>query len=200
MSGDRFNYYLKTILNATLEEYQLISEQFQNDSLISENEAEELERLIRRYMSVYNRFNVRVLNRNTGKEEIPPQTILDNFGGTSIFTGNEKLYGIDWKVFVPNKNFDNTPIKKWYFNESVSAILNEVLSEVVPGRFKNYFDLPPWVLGSVHAPGTIYVPLTDLISLAITKKIIPDWDYLSQKGLPKEFVNVLRAANLGYMR
>lgn len=199
MSGDRFNYYLKMILNATLEEYQLISEQLQNDSSISDGEAEELERLIRKYMSVYNRFNVRVVNRETGKEEMPPKTLLDNFGGTSVYIGNETLYGINWKVFAPNKHFENSPVKKWYYNEKISYILNELLSDVVPGRFKNYFDLPPWVLGSIHAPGTVYVPLTDLIGLAITKGIIQDWDYLIQKGLPREFVNVLRAANLGYM-
>ena len=197
MSGDRFNYYLKMILNASLDEYQLVSEQFQNDPQVSEAEADELERLIRRYMGIYNRFNFRVVNSSTGEEELPPQTSLDNFGGNAKYEGNEKLYGVEWKVYTPKENFENSPVRKWYYNEKIALILNEVLGSVVPGSFKNYFDLPPWVLGTVYAPGTIYVPLTELINLAIAKGTLPNWDYLVTKGLPRELVAVLKATDLG---
>ena len=197
MSGDRFNYYLKMILNSGLEEYALISEQLENDSSISQDEAEELERLIKRYMSVYNRYNLKVINRQTGEEELPPQTMIDNFGETSDFIESASLYGLQWKVYSPKGGFENSPVQRWYYNQHIASILNSVLAEVVPGRVKNYFDIPPWVMGSAHAPGTLYLPLSELATLAISRRLIPDWDYLVKMGLPREMVDSIRAANLG---
>ncbi len=197
MSGDRFNYYLKLILNSSLEEYSAVSEQIENDLSITGSEAEELERLINKYMGVYKRFNIKVVNASTGKEEAPPQTIIDNFGNNANYVGTEKMYGVLWNVYTPKPNFQNFSVKRWYYNEEISATLNDILLDVIPGRYRNYFDVPPWVLGTVYAPETIYVPLTDLINTAISRGIIPDWEYLVAKGIPREFVNVLRATNLG---
>ena len=45
-----------------MDEYYLISEQLQNDPLVSTPEIEELDRLINRYMSVYNKFDMKVVN------------------------------------------------------------------------------------------------------------------------------------------
>ena len=46
MTGDRFNYYLKLIMNSNLEDLPLLSEQFENDISISPAEAQELERVL----------------------------------------------------------------------------------------------------------------------------------------------------------
>lgn len=199
MSGDRFNYYLKLILNASLDEYHLISEQLQNDAQISSSEVEELDRLINRYMSVYNKFDLKVVNSVSGIEEYPPQTALDNFGGSSEFVGSETVFNIEWKVYIPKGNFTNSPIKKWYYNDKISTILNDVLAGVIPGRFKNYFDVPPWVLGTIYAPGTIYIQLYDLVNSAISKSFITGWDYLVEKGMPRELVDAMRTEKPGYM-
>ncbi len=197
MSGDRFNYYLKLILNSSLEDYSAVSEQIENDLSVSESEAEELERLIQKYMGVYKRFNLKVVNSSTGKEESPPQTTIDNFGNNANFVGMERMYGVEWKVYTPKQNFQAFSVKRWYYNEEIASTLDDILVDVVPGKFRNYFDVPPWVLGTVYAPETVYIPLTDLINTAISRGIIPDWDYLVAKGIPREFVNVLRATNLG---
>ncbi|MEM0155936.1 MAG: hypothetical protein QW597_04975 [Thermoplasmataceae archaeon] len=199
MSGDRFNYYLKLILNASLDEYHLISEQLQNDPQVTMAEVEELDRLINRYMSVYNKFDLKVVNSVSGIEEFPPQTSLDNFGGSSEFVGTETMFDLEWKVYIPKGNFTNSPIKKWYYNENISTILDEVLAAVVPGHFKNYFDVPPWVLGTIYAPGTIYVQLYDLVNSAISKSVISGWDYLVEKGMPRELVDAMRSEKPGYM-
>ncbi|MCL5783072.1 MAG: hypothetical protein M1476_04090 [Candidatus Thermoplasmatota archaeon] len=197
MTGDRFNYYLKLIMNSTLEDLPLLSEQFENDISISPAEAQELERVLEKHMNLYNRFGIKVINASTGVEEIPPKTELDNFGNTSEFIGNENAFGLDWRVYSPNPGFLNTPARKWYYNKRVASILNEVLVDVVPGRLRNYFDYPPWLLGTVYAPGTLYMPINEIISLAIARGIIPDWDYLVAKGLPKQLVDLIRAENLG---
>ena len=70
--------------------------------------------------------------------------------------------------------------------------------DVVPGRLKDYFDYPPWLLGTVHAPSTIFMPINEIINLAIGRGVIPDWDYLVARGLPKALVDVLRTENIGY--
>ncbi len=198
MAGDRFNYYLKVIMNSRIEELAQISEQFENDSSISAAEAQELERVVDKHLTLYNRFGIKVINSATGAEEAPPRTDIDNFGNTSQQTGVETAFGLEWKVYIPNPGFANSPVKRWYYNKRVSSILNEVLSEVVPGRVKDYFDLPPWLLGTVHAPSTLYMPVNEIINLAIGKGIIPDWDYLVARGLPKTLVETLRTENIGY--
>ncbi len=197
MSGDRFNYYLKLIMNSTLEDLPLINEQFENDQFVSAAEASELERVLGRQMNLYNRFGVKVINASTGKEEIPPKTELDNFGNTSEFMGIESAFGIEWKVYSPNPGFVNSPAKKWYYNKRIAGILNEILHAVVPGRMRYYFDYPPWLLGTSYAPGTLYMPTNEIINLAIARNIIPDWDYLVSKGIPKPLVDLIKAENLG---
>ena len=178
MSGDRFNYYLKVIMNSKLEEMPQIAEQFENDITISAAEAQELERVIDKHLTLYNRTGMKVINADTGTEETPPRTDLDNFGNTSEQLPSETAYGLEWKVYVPNPGFANSPVKKWYYNKKVASILNEILGEVVPGRAKDYFDLPPWLLGTVNAPSTIYLPTNEIINLAIGRGFIPDWEYL----------------------
>ena len=79
MTGDRFNYYLKTIMNASLPDYSVISELLENDMQLSVEEVSELERLIGIYLSIHNKGTIRVVNNITGKEEIPPSTKEDDF-------------------------------------------------------------------------------------------------------------------------
>ncbi len=196
MTGDRFNYYLKLIMNSTLEDLPLINEQFENDQFVSAAEAAELERVLGRQMNLYNRFGLKVVNSSTGKEEIPPKTEIDNFGNTSVFIGMENTFGIEWKVYSPNPGFVNTPARKWYYNKMIAGILNETLHDAVPGRMRDYFNYPPWVLGTSYAPGTLYMPTSEIINLAIARKIIPNWDYLVSKGIPKALIDLIKAENL----
>lgn len=197
MTGDRFNYYLKVIMNSILEDLPLITEQFENDLLISSAEAAELERVLNRQINLYNRFGLKVVNSTTGKEEIPPRTEIDNFGNTSEFVGFENAFGIDWKVYSPNPGFANSPVRKWYFNKRISSILNEILRDAVPGRVRDYFDYPPWILGTSYAPGTLYMPINDIVNLAIARGLIPGWDHLISKGIPKALVDLLKTENPG---
>lgn len=197
MSGDRFNYYLKVIMNSILEDLPLVAEQFENDSFISAAEAAELERVMNRQINLYNRFGLKVVNATTGREEIPPRTEIDNFGNTSEFIGLESAFGMEWKVYGPNPGFANSPVRRWYFNRKIASILNEILSEAVPGRVSDYFDYPPWILGTSYAPGTLYMPIADIVNLAITRGVIPDWEYLVSKGIPKALVEMYKAENPG---
>ncbi|EQB71101.1 MAG: hypothetical protein AMDU1_APLC00037G0008 [Thermoplasmatales archaeon A-plasma] len=198
MSGDRFNYYLKVIMNSRIEDLPEISEQFENDITISSAEAQELERVIDKHLNLFNRFGAKVVNAATGAEETPPRSDIDNFGNTSVQLDSQEAYGLEWKVYAPNPGFANSPVKKWYYNRKVASILNELLTDVVPGRLKDYFDYPPWLLGTVHAPSTIFMPINEIINLAIGRGVIPDWDYLVARGLPKALVDVLRTENIGY--
>lgn len=197
MTGDRFNYYLKLIMNSVLEDLALLSEQFENDPSISSAEASELERVLNRQLNLYNRFGARVVNSVTGREELPPKTDLDNFGNTSQLLGTENAFGLEWKVYTPTPGFANSPVQRWYFNEKIASILNRVLREAVPGRIKDYFDFPPWLLGTSYAPGTLYMPINEIINLAIARGVIPDWGYLVAKGIPKALVELIKAEDLG---
>lgn len=198
MSGDRFNYYLKTILNASFEEYVEILEQLGNDFTLLDHEAEELERLLKRSMTAqYSRLGIRVVNSLTGEEEIPPQTIADNFGESSQFIGREKLYGIEWDVYSPRESFARSGVRKWYYNEVVAFAFDQALLSVVPGNFPSYFHVPPWVLGTYLAPDTKFVPLPDIVNTAISEGVIPGWDHLVFLGVPREFVRFLQAASAG---
>ncbi len=196
MSGDRFNYYLKIIMNSILEDLPLINEQFENDPFISSAEAAELERVLNRQLNLYNRFSLKVVNSSTGREELPPKSELDNFGNTSEFLGAESAFGIEWKIYGPNPGFANSPVKRWYFNRKISSLLNDILKDAVPGRVKDYFDYPPWIMGTPYAPGTLYMPINEIINLAIARGTIPDWDYLVARGLPKPLVDLIKAENL----
>ena len=197
MSGDKFNYFLKVIMNASLDDYTSISEQIENDMSLSDAEMAELERLINTYMSIYNKGTVRIVNSTTGKEEEPPGIKEDDFGGTSRFEGEVYVYGMKWKVYVPADGFGRDGSQRWYYNERICGILNDLLHEVVPGKSRNYFDIPPWVMGTGQSPDTRYVPVTELVNIAISKKYIPGWDFLVEMGIPKAYVNVLRTNDLG---
>ncbi|MHB8360436.1 MAG: hypothetical protein ACYDAO_01335 [Thermoplasmataceae archaeon] len=197
MTGDRFNYYLKTIMNASLEDYAIISEQLGNDFQLNEEETGELDRLIGIYLSIHNKGTIRVVNAETGKEEIPSKIKEDDFGGTSNYQGEISAYGLKWKVYTPAKGYDKTSIARWYYNEKISNVLNDALAPVIPGKLKNYFDLPPWVLGTVHAVDSYYLPVSDIINLAIARKVILGWDTLIEMGIPKNYIAVIRTKDLG---
>ncbi len=201
MSGEQFNYYLKLILNASIDEYAVISENLENDLDLSVEEAEELEHLINRYMQAHNyRLSLRIINKVTGNEELPPKTSVDNFGDTADYLGEETMYGISWKVYSPKKGFLMSPVKKWYYNERISSILADALFEVVPGKFPSYFDTPPWVLGTVMAPGSRYIPLAELVELAIGKGVLSKWDSLVQLGISTDYVNALHSTRIGFQK
>ncbi|HLH85904.1 MAG TPA: hypothetical protein VKU79_03450 [Thermoplasmataceae archaeon] len=197
MTGDRFNYYLKLIMNSQVSDFTLLSEQFENDVSISLAEAQELERVVEKHLLMANRSKVKVINKSTGEEEAPPRSEIDNFGNSADFVGEEVAFGITWKVYTPKPNFANSPVSRWYYNKKISSILNEVLLDAVPGRFHGYFDFPPWLLGTSYATGTLYMPVSEIINLAIARSLIPDWDYLVSRGIPKQLVDVLRTENVG---
>lgn len=199
MSSDRFNYYLKLILNSSVSEYGTLYDAVFYDNDLTEQEQSELQSLINRnYATIYSRFNPRVINKNSGAEEYPPQTDADDFGGTCNFLGNEYLYGIKWNVYEPSSSFSGSIPRKWYYNVHISNLLTEMLLDVVPGRYKNYFHVPPWILGTFQAPGTRYTTLTEIINNAIFGGIIPGWDYLIERGIPKEFVKALEETSPDY--
>ncbi len=199
MSSDKYNYYLKLILHADLSEYSAISEMLANDPQLPEREMEDLDALVKRYLSSKNsKYGMRVVNSYTGLNEAPPKRMEDDFGGLAIFRGTERKYGVSWNVYVPHGDFSGFPMKKWYYNERIAAILNEVLADVIPGRYQNYFDTPPWVLGSIHSPGTRYVPLTDLVEKAISAGFISKWDFLVSRGIPAEYVRAMRGTDLRF--
>lgn len=200
MTSDKYNHYLKLILHADIAEYAGISEMLANDPYLPENEMEDLDALIRRYLSSKNSmYKVRVVNSMTGIDESPPKRMEDDFGGLAIFKGTETMYGVTWNVYVPHGDFASFPVRKWYYNEKIASILNETLADVIPGRHQNYFDTPPWVLGSIHSPGTKYVPLQELVENAISKGFIPKWDFLVSRGIPADYVRAMRGTDLRFM-
>lgn len=199
MTSARYNHYLKLILSSDLAGYSQIAEKLANDSLLPEKEMEELDSLIKRYLASNNsKFKVRVINSLTGLDESPPKRMEDDFGGLAIFKGWESLYGVKWSVYEPHPDFSSFPSKKWYYNEKIATILNDTLADVIPGRYQNYFDVPPWVLGSIHAPGTRYVSLNELVEKAISLGYIQKWENLVSRGVPAEFIRALRATDLRF--
>lgn len=195
MSGDRFAYYFKTILNSSLEDIQEIAYQFENDRNISIGEAQELERMLEKHQEMFKPPDVYVINASTGNEEMPPKSEIDNFGNSSVYVGSERAFGVDWKIYSPSPGFINSPVKKWYYNRQISELLNGILVDVVPGKLSNYFDYPPWVLGTKYAPNSKYVPLKELVLKAIYKGYIDDFEQLYYFGIPKELINVIRSQN-----
>lgn len=199
MTGDKYNYYLKIILNAEIGEYARISEMIANDFSLTDREMFELDFLVRRYLSNYNaKYKLRVVNSHTGMDESPPKRMEDDFGGLAIYRGEENMYGVKWFTYSPSKDFESFPVKRWYYNERIAGILNETLTDVIPGRYQGYFDTPPWILGSIYAPGTKYVPLHDLIETAIATGKITRWEYLATRGVPADFVKALRGTDLRF--
>ncbi len=198
MVAERYDYYLKLILNSPITEYPYISERYQNDSQIAPVEAESLDRIILKYLGIYKKSDVRIINTITGQEEMAPLSMIDDFGGNALFTGEETAYGVIWKTYVPSPGFERSAVKKWYYNEKIAAILNDSLSEAVPGKIKNYYDTPPWVLGTKYAPNSRYLPLYDVISEAIMRNSIPGWYYLIKLGIPQEFIDAIRTKSVPF--
>jgi len=193
MSGDRFAYYFKAILNSRLEDVADIAFQFENDKNISLGEAQELERMLEKHQEMFKPSEILVVNTSTGNEELPPKTEIDNFGNSSVYVGTEHAFGIEWRIYSPSPGFINSPVSKWYYNRQISDLLNSILADVIPGKLSNYFDYPPWVLGTKYAPNSRYVPLKDLVYKAIFKGIIEDFDQLYYLGLPKDLINVIKS-------
>ncbi len=199
MSSEAFNKYLKVILNSSSAEFGDLLNQIFNDNSLNSTEQEELQNLINRNLaSYYASFSPRVVNKNTGLEEYPPQTDADDFGGSCTFTGTEMLYGIKWNVYEPSKQYVSPVPRKWYYNVHIANLLSELFLDVIPGRFQNYFHVPPWVLGTFQAPGTRYISLTEIVNTAIFGRVISGWEYLVERGIPKEFVKALEEASPDY--
>lgn len=190
-------YYQKLVLNGTVEDLIDLLDQVGNDNTITEEEREWIENSIQRRLSMFKGTPVRIVNVESGVEEEPPQTIYDEFSGSSIYKGEISMYGLKWKMFVPSIKFGETQIKYWYFNEKVASILSDILLPVIPGRFRGYFSYPPWLLGTSYAPHTYYIPTESLISMAIDRNIIDDWNSLVQKGIPRTLVERYKSRNLG---
>ena len=199
MSGERYYYYYKLISNSPSEfvmEYFLdLSQQLENDNELYDNERENLEALISKYVNEKSKASVRVINSVTGMEEEPPKTSVDDFGGNAIFIGREIRYGIEWNVYEPRAN-NNLFFKKWYYNERISSILDKVFIDIVPGKLSNYFDVPPWIFGNFSYRGISYKPLKEIIDKAIGKEMIPNKYYLVTKGVPKELLDNLKESDM----
>lgn len=191
-SIDRYDYYLKLILNSPASEYPYIMDEYQNDRDISESEAESLDRIVIKYMGSYRKIDVKIINVETGMEETAPLTMIDDFGGNAIYGGEISMFGLQWKIYSPPQYYERPVVNKWYYNEKVASILNETLREAVPGKIKNYFDIPPWVFSTRYQNISKYVPIYEIIMDAINRSIIPGWYYLSKAGLNQEFIEAIR--------
>jgi hypothetical protein len=93
-----------------------------------------------------------------------------------------------------------SPVKKWYYNERIAQMLSKALIDVIPGRFVSYFDTPPWVLGTVMAPGSRYFSLSELIELAIARGSLANWDALVLMGIPADYVKAIKSTNVGFQK
>ncbi|BAB60400.1 TVG1296716 [Thermoplasma volcanium GSS1] len=191
-SIDRYDYYLKIILNSSVRDYPYIVEEYQNDAEISESEAESLDRIVMKYMGIYRKSDVKIVNTMTGQEETAPLTIIDDFGGNAVYVGEQTLFGILWKIYQPPAYIERPIVNKWYYNEKIASILNEILYDAVPGKVKNYFDTPPWIIGTRYGVQSRYMPLYEIIIEAINRNLIPGWYYLARSGLSQEFIEAIR--------
>ena len=200
MGFRKTDYYIKLILNSTIEDLVDIQDQIENDLNLSTEELEWLERSIADLMSKKSHLNLRLVNKRTGIEEKPTQIAENPFTGTAMYQGDIHLYGVNWKVYIPQPVYMTQGIKKWYYNSGISDILTDCLLKAVPGNFQEYFHYPPWLLGTSYAPSTSYMSLQDIIVLAIARKVIPGWDYLIEKGIPKLFVEDLRENSMGTVK
>ena len=71
---------------------------------------------------------------------------------------------------------------------------------MIPGRFVAYFDTPPWVLGTVMAPGSRYLALAELVELAIARGVLANWDALVLMGIPADYVKAIKSTNVGFQK
>ena len=200
MGFRKTDYYIKLILNSTIEDLVDIQDQIENDPNLSTEELEWLEISIADLMSKKSHINLRLVNKITGLEEKHTQITNHPFTGNAMYQGDIYLYGLNWKVYMPPPVYMTQGIKKWYYNRKISEILTDCLIKVVPGNFQDYFHYPPWLLGTSYAPSTAYMSLQDIIVLAIARKVIPGWEYLIEKGIPKLFVEELRENSVGTVK
>ncbi|MCL4330100.1 MAG: hypothetical protein M1533_03770 [Candidatus Thermoplasmatota archaeon] len=201
MTGDRFNYYLRVIINSDVKDYASILDQLGNDDSVSEAEQFELMSLIRRsFSSANSRFSFKVVNERTGVEENPPRSIADDFGETCNFEGVEEKYGISWSVYSPKGIFLSSTVKRWYYSQRIMEILGEVLCARGSDRSPDYFHTPPWIMGTAYAPEMKYLPLQEIINGSIESGLIPNWEYLIAVGVPADFINAIRSASPDFPR
>ena len=100
-------------------------------------------------------LDLKLINKNTGKEEIADLSLDRPFHGTAMFQGEVLMYGIKWEVYTPAPLYLHLGIRKWNYNSGVSDILTNCIIKATPGNFMQYFHYPPWLLGSSYAPPTI---------------------------------------------
>ncbi|MHB1507833.1 MAG: hypothetical protein ACYCUZ_07265 [Cuniculiplasma sp.] len=191
------DYYIKLILNSTLEDLIDLQDQIENDMTLSAEELEFLERSINDLMKEKSHLDLKLINKNTGKEEIADLSLDRPFHGTAMFQGEVLMYGIKWEVYTPAPLYLHLGIRKWNYNSGVSDILTNCIIKATPGNFMHYFHYPPWLLGTSYAPHTHYMSLNEIITRAISTHIIPDWDYLALKGIPRLFIEDIRENSMG---
>ncbi|MCL4350990.1 MAG: hypothetical protein M1535_06080, partial [Candidatus Thermoplasmatota archaeon] len=117
------DYYIKLILNSTLEDLIDLQDQIENDMTLSAEELEFLERSINDLMKEKSHLDLKLINKNTGKEEIADLSLDRPFHGTAMFQGEVLMYGIKWEVYTPAPLYLHLGIRKWNYNSGVSDIL-----------------------------------------------------------------------------
>lgn len=197
MSVKRSDYFMGRLLDSSIEEMMLLLDQIENDPDLSEEEVSVLAHFIEDQVSGERMTELTLVNRINGRQEDLRQIMENDFGGTARYEGEIDLYGVRWKVYTPSDEFSASRIRKWNYNQHISGILRDTLISVVPGTFKEYFDYPPWLLGSRYAPGTYFIPLEEIINVAIARGVITGWGYLVDIGIPRLMVDDLRASDLG---
>ena len=130
MSGDRFAYYFKTILNSSLEDIQEIAYQFENDRNISIGEAQELERMLEKHQEMFKPPDVYVVNASTGNEELPPKTEIDNFGNSSVYVGSERAF----------ESGDYSKAREIQINKIVPLLEKTNVSRFPSGYYRAFYE------------------------------------------------------------
>jgi hypothetical protein len=197
MSLNRSDYYMGKLWDSSIGEMLIILDQIENDVELSADEINILAHIIEELIADKRKGELSLINKINGKPENLRQIMENDFGETARYEGEIDLYGVRWKVYTPSSEFSNSKIKKWNYNQHISGILRDTLIGVVPGMFKEYFDYPPWLLGSKYAPDTYFVPLEEIINVAIARGVITGWGYLIDIGIPRLMVDDLRANDLG---
>ncbi len=197
MTSKKSERYMDKIWESSIEENLRMLDEIENDQDLSEEEVEILAGIIEDMIEEKNVSSFSLINKFTGKTEELRQTMENDFGGTARYEGEIDLYGVRWKVYTPSQEFSSAKIRKWNYNPHISEILKNTLIRVVPGYFSEYFDYPPWILGSKYAPDTYYVSLEELINVAIARGVITGWEYLVDVGIPRLMIDDLRAKDLG---
>ena len=197
MTSKKSERYMDKIWESSIEENLRMLDEIENDQDLSEEEVEILAGIIEDMIEEKNVSSFSLINKFTGKTEELRQTMENDFGGTARYEGEIDLYGVRWKVYTPSQEFSSAKIRKWNYNPHISEILKNTLIRVVPGYFSEYFDYPPWILGTKYAPDTYYVSLEELINVAIARGVITGWEYLVDVGIPRLMIDDLRAKDLG---